>query len=365
MMEQTPQQLDPLGGLTARLIVIVAGVLAVVVAITMTVASIEQVSHPVFEIAALVVLIATVGYFMRYTSPYRAPFTRRSLVVVFAGGLLAVVLNAAGQWGTNTMVRDDWGPTAIAIVIVCLGSYRAPKEILTGSVIAASVVGIVAALESGTLTTPVPVGVYSVVAASPVLATGIAAAAFSRTLVEHITRWRSGIGPDVIQAHVAGSPSATSQLGYLDSEVIPFLETVAANGAIGESDGARARALSSELRVLMVLDAEQSWAARLVDTIDDPAGLARQLDPAQRGCLRGIVANVRNSAVFVPGSMHLELARDGDRIRGEFTVGLVAGSNPRIRLAPFVAVARSAFAEAEGTFTPTRFCLGFTLPPVT
>jgi hypothetical protein len=363
-MERTPQQLDPLGGITARLIVIVAGTLAVVVAIVMTAAGIEQVSYPAFEFAALVVLVATVGYFMRFTSPYRAPFTRRSLVIVFTGGLLAVVLNAAGQWGTNTMVRDDWGPTAIAIVIVCLGSYRTAREILTGSVIAAVIVGAVAALESGSLTTPVPIGVYSVVAASPVLATGIAAAAFSRTLVRFLTDWRAGLTPAVVPPASPVVASATSHLGYLEREVIPFLETVAGNGGIGPDDGPRARVLSRELRVLMVLDAEQSWAAQLVDTLHDPEGLARQLDPAQRGCLRSIAANVRNSRVFVPGTMRLELERNNGRIVGEFTVGLVAGSNPRIRLAPFVAVARSAFEEAGGTFAPARFCLRFALSPV-
>ncbi|MGV8884547.1 MAG: hypothetical protein ACOH1T_03020 [Microbacteriaceae bacterium] len=364
MTEQTPQQLDPLSGITARLIVIVAGVLAVIVALAMSVYSRSQTSHVGSEIAALVVLMVTVGYFMRYTSPYRAPFTRRSLVIVFSGALLAVVLNAAAQWGSNTMVRDDWGPIAVAIVIVCLGSYRTSREILVGALIAAAVVGIVAALQSGTLIVQVPVVVYSVVAASPVLATGIAAAAFSRTTVRFVTEWRQEMSTAVESAAPDSVPPATSHLAYLEGEVIPFLNAVSAAGSIDAGDSARARVLSRELRVLMVIDADQSWAATLVDSLDDEDGLARTLSAAQRGCLRGLVANVRNSAVFMPGSMQLELVRRNGEVRGEFRVGLREGSNPRIRLAPFVAVARAVFVDAEGAFTPTHFCLRFVIPPV-
>ena len=365
MIERTPQQLDPLGGITARFIVIIAGVFAVTVAVLMSLFTTEQTAYPALEVAAILVLMITVGYFMRKTSPYRAPFTRGSLAIVFTGSLLAVVLNSASQWGANTMVRDDWSPIAIAIVIVSLGSYRTSSEILVGTVVSAIVVAVIAALESGSLTTPVPVGVYSIVAASPVLASGIASAAFSRTLVDFLTDWRAGLAPLAAEPRADDAPPATSHRGYLHGEVIPFLESVAATGSVSTDDGARARVLSQELRVLMVLDAEQSWAAGIVDDLDDPDGLARLFDPGQRACLRALVASVRNTDIFVAGTVHLEIERDGRAVSGELRVDHVPGSNPRVRLAPFVAVARSAFAEAEGTFTPTSFCLRFAFTPVT
>ena len=45
MNENTPQQLDPLGGITARAIVIVAGICAVVIALVMSIASWHEVLH--------------------------------------------------------------------------------------------------------------------------------------------------------------------------------------------------------------------------------------------------------------------------------------------------------------------------------
>ena len=358
----TPQQLDPLGGITARLVVIAAGIFAIITAAVMSVAGASQISKPLLAVAAVLVLVATVAFFVAATSAFRPPFSLVSHFVVYGGALLAVLLNAASQWGTNAFVRDDWGPVAMAIVIFTLGSYRAWPELLGSALISAVALAVLAALESDSLTTPVPVGVYALAIATPVLASGVASAAFSATLVEILRDWRAGVltvrrEQSAPQPDVLAGAAASSHLGYLHGEVIPFLESVVASGEIGDRDGPRARSLSSELRALMVLDAEQSWAEQLVDSLDDPDRVAQRLSPGQRGSLRALVAHLRGAENSVAGSIALSMTPGG----GELTARIAPGSNPRVRLAPFVAVARGIFPTAVGEFTGTEFCLRFTL----
>jgi len=361
MTERTPQELDPLGGITARLVVIAAGIFAVVAAVVMSIVGASQISSVPLAIAAILVLVATVVAFVRATSAFRPPLGLGTHFLVFGGSLLAVLLNALSQWGTNTYVRDDWGPVAMAIVIFSLGSYRAWPELLGSAVVSAVALAALAIAESGSLTTPVPLGVYALAAATPVLASGVAAAAFSATLVEILTAWRAGLGAGkpttpARTTAVLADAAALSHLGYLHGEVIPFLESIAEVGEVGERDGPRARALSAELRALMVLDAEQSWAEELVDDLDDPAHLAARLSPGQRGSLRALVAHLRGAESG--RDIRLVLRADGS---GTLTARLAPGSNPRVRLAPFVAVVRGIFASADGDFSGTGFTLRFTL----
>ncbi|TBN55443.1 hypothetical protein EYE40_14650 [Glaciihabitans arcticus] len=360
-MSATPQSLDPLGGITARLVVIAAGIFAIVTAVVMSVVGASQISSIPLALAAILVLVATVGFFVRATSAFRPPFNLASHFVVFGGSLVAVLLNALSQWGTNTYVRDDWGPVAMAIVIFSLGSYRAWPELLGSALFSAVALAVIAVAESGSLTTPVPTAVYALAAATPVLASGVAAAAFSATLVGILVAWRAGLDAEkpapLASSGVLADAAASSHLGYLHGEVIPFLESIVESGAISDRDGPRARSLSAELRALMVLDAEQSWAEQLVDSLDDPDRIAQRLSPGQRGSLRALVAHLRGAENSVSGSIALAMTPGG----GELTARIAPGSNPRVRLAPFVAVARGIFPTAIGEFTGTEFCLRFTL----
>ena len=106
----------------------------------------------------------------------------------------------------------------------------------------------------------------------------------------------------------------------------------------------------------MMLDSEQSWAEGIVDILDDPGRVAQRLSPGQRGSLRALVAHLRGAENA--RAITLMLRADG---AGELSASLPSGSNPRVRLAPFVAVVRGIFAAADGDFSGTTFTLRFTL----
>jgi len=358
---KTPQQLDPLGGITARLIVIVAGIIAVGVAIALTITGWEQVSTPWIAALAIAVLAADVGYFIYASSPYVAPLKFGSHVIICLGALLAVALDELSQWGSNTLIRDDWGPISMAIVVISLGSYRAPWELLACSIGSSAIIGGIAVIvgQSGTLVTPVPPAVFIVTMVTPVLASGIASAAFSRTLIRRMLSWRASLANNLAVTGDATAP--TGHLAFLHGTVIPFLDRVVTTGELGVDDGARARLLAQELRVLMVIDAEQSWLTGVVDRFEDPARVAHELDAEQRGCLRALITHLQSSEAFAKRSVRLRLGIDNGRPAGVLDVDTLAHHNPRAELAPYIAVARHVFPLAEAVFTSTGFALTFRL----
>ena len=238
----TPQQLDPIGGITARLIVIVSGAIAVAIAIGMTLMNAAQVSSPALAILAIVVLATTVAYYIRASSPFYAPLKLGSHIVICLGALIATGIEAASQWGTNSYVRDDWGPIAMAIVVISLGVYRGHLEILACTIGSSIIIGVIAVAiaGSGSTVTPVPVAVSVVTMVIPVLGSGFASASFSRTLVRILLAWRNSVEVQVAASGEAAVPPA-GHLAFLTTTVIPFLDRIVTTGQLREGDGARAR----------------------------------------------------------------------------------------------------------------------------
>jgi hypothetical protein len=356
----TPQQLDPLGGITARTIVIVGGIIAIVIAIAMTLANLSEISSPLLAVLALVALAATVAYYIRTSSPYRAPLLLHSHVIICLGALAAVLLDVFSQWGTNQLVRDDWGPISMACVVITLGAYRSPLELLAcgigSSAIVAGIAGLVFA--SGSLVTPVPYAVFAVTMVTPVFAAGVGAAAFSSSLIRASREGRDR-DPVPRPPETVLMDAPTGHLAFLKGTVIPFLDGIVTSGELAESDGARARRLARELRVLMVLDSELSWLTGVIDRFDDPARLAQELDSAQRASLRAIVAHVQSSDAFAKRSARLRLGLDEGNAVGVLEVDVLSVPAARMQLAPYIAVARTTFPVAEMSLTSSRFALTF------
>ena len=358
--DTTPQELDPLGGITARLIVIVGGVIALVIAIGMSAANASEISSPPLAVAAVATLGLTAAYFVRVSSPYRAPLRFHSHVIICLGAIAAIALEALSQWGTNALIRDDWGPIAMAIVVITLGSYRPPLELLGGAIcstilVALIVVGVSA---SGSLVTPVPLTVFIVTMVTPVLAAGIGSAAFSASSIRSHRAWRQGfVETPRVTPFTEDAP--TGHLAFLHGTVIPFLDSVVTTGQLADDDGARARRLAQELRVLMVLDSEQSWLTGVVDRFDDPARVSHELDSAQRASLRAIITHVQSSEAFAKRSARVRLGLENGEAVGVLEADVVALGNARVQLAPFIAVSRSAFPVSHAEFTPSRFTLTF------
>jgi hypothetical protein len=349
----TAQRLDPLGGITARVLVAVAVGIAFVEAAVMSSVTADQISHPVFEAAALIAIGVSGVYYVRATSPFRPAFSMRSLTVVYLSALAAVVFNSAAQWGSNAVVRDDWAPLALATITLTLGSYRPAREIVLFSALTATVVGALGLVQADTFRSDIPELVYALIPATPILAAGVAAAAFSRSLVGSLLDWRSSAGAreasariDAQQAEPA-APARASHLVHLDEHVIPFLQVVSRGSELSEADGARARTLARELRALMMIDTERSWLERIVRRVDDPGRLAERMVGSERGFLRAVVAHLRHSEVFDDETIRLTLREEPAGCTVTVEVESRPGRDPRVHLAPYIAVAHSLFSGVD------------------
>jgi hypothetical protein len=359
---RTAQELDPLGGITARVLVIAAVGVSIVVAAAMSLTTASQVSSPVLEAAALLSFTAAGLYYVRATSPFLAPFRRRSHAVVCLLALAAVVLDALARWGGNAVVRDDWAPICLAVLTITFGAYRTAGEIAAWAAVGGLVIGALALAQAESFTADVPAPVFAILAATPVLATGAAAASFSRSLVGRLREWRSGEleaaasdRPDDLEPVRRPTPA---HLVHLDEEVLPFLERLVGGTRVSEADGEQARRLATRLRSLMVSDSERSWLGRLVIDVDDPAGYADRMALSERGFVRALVAHLRAGAAFDDERMRVAVIGSEWEASCVIMVPCRPGSNPRVQLAPYIAVARSVFGTvgwriARSTLTIT------------
>jgi hypothetical protein len=341
---RSAQELDPLGGITARVLVVIAVAVAYVVALSESLNTVDQISAPAFEVAALLSFGAAGIYYIRATSPFRAPFSRLSHAIVCALSLLAVLFNSLAQWGTNQVVRDDWAPVTLAILVFTFGSYVPAREVLASTLVSAVLIGGLAYLQADTFAADVPAAVFAILPATPVLACGLASSALASSLVRSILDWRAA--PSSLQATEVPEPpvhATASHLVHLERQVLPFLQRVSAETELTVADGDRARVLARELRTLMVLDAERSWLMRLVRQTTDPRRLADRMSAAERGYVRAVVSHLRGSDAFRGDRMRLTL--DGTRYEASCTIAVdrVPGRNPRVQLAPYIAVGRSVF----------------------
>ena len=358
--QPTPQEIDPLGGITARLIVFVGGAIALVVAIGMSLANASGFSNPLLAVAAIVLLAGVIAFYIRASSPYRAPLSFASHVVICLGALVVVALEALSQWGSNALIRNDWGPIAMAIVVITLGAYRAPLELAACAIGTSTIVGAIAVAigNSGSLVTAVPPAVFVVTMATPVLAAGIGATVYSITLMRLDREWKESARPLPEPAPFT-QDAPTGHLAFLHGTVIPFLDGVVAAGELAPDDGAKARRLAQELRVLMVLDSEQSWLTGIADRFDDPARIAHELDAAQRASLRALITRIQTSDAFAQRSVRVRLGLEEGEGVGVLEADLLSMPMARVQLASFIAVSRSAFPVSQPEFTQKRFSLTF------
>jgi len=350
MRDDTAQQLDPLGGITARPFVIGAVVISLVVAVSMSLTTRSQISHPLLEIAGLLSLAAAGVVYVRATSPFRAPFPLRAHATVCLLALLAILLNSLAQWGSNDVVRDDWGAVALAILTLMFGSYRPGWEIIVCAVFCAAVIAALAIAQADTFAADVPAPVFGILACFPVLAAGAAASTFSNSLVGSLLQWRAA------QTHTVASVvddteqttvSQASHLVHLADQVFPFLEGVVHDPQLTAADGDRARVLARELRTLMVLDAERSWAVRLVRDVHDPHRLADRMGESQRGFVRAMIGHMRRDEGLQGERMRLTLHGADGLATCTLSVPTTGEHNPRVQLAPYIAVGRSIFDTVD------------------
>lgn len=351
----SPQQLDPLGGVTAQAFAWVFTAAAVGTSVGLSIVHREEYhdglllagAYACLAIACVVVLLAS--------SPLRAPFTRRSSLAVLLAALAAVGLEAAAQWGHDVTVRSDWAPLALALLVMAMACFRPALELLGLAVAGAAVVAAVTVSNAMASDVPLPPVVYAGLTAGPLLGAGVGAAAFSATVVRRLLRWRQQTSElrraeaERIRALVR-TELQDERLAMVESEVGPYLRELLERGEVTSADVERAQTLGDALRRALVDEADEVWLGDLVSELHDADGLAALMDDAQRAVVEAACASLgdRHTAAW--------LDRTGNRVRVTLHWSRGGGG----RLGPELqAMMRMVFPGARVQLTSRRVELEF------
>lgn len=372
--EATAQQTDPLGSLNQRPVTLVVGVFAVALAIGRTVFQHDVGTNVPLAVLGIVFVAAGAAVMIVSSSPLRAPFTRLSFVVILACGILGMVTEAFSAYGHDLLIRDDWGSTALGLLLLACAPYRPGREIAVGTVIGAVVVAAVVVCETPYFATPAPAIVFVGVGVTPVLALGVGSAVYSLTFVTLVQQWldraavltresaqemRPGIARSVQQDRVTG----------LNRDVVPFFQQLVERGEVTEDDRERAGQVATLIRQRIVADSDRSWLEQILldvcprgqaGTVVDRSGLAQFMTGDQRTAVRALVQAMATDESARTSSLGVVLHDDHPLVRALIRIESTSHDVAiRQRYAPYFAVLRILFhdlqVDVNGSFLTLRF----------
>jgi hypothetical protein len=283
-------------------------------------------------------------------------------------------LSAVSTWGSNSMIGDDWGQYALALLILTVALTRPVTEIIVAGAIAAVGVGTIAAIQAPFLVTRVTPAVDAIIAATPVIAMSFAAAAYSLDMARHIRRWQRSAREAMLRLEpgvreVAVRAVRQGELTLLNEGAVPLMAEVLERDGISRDDSARARQVAATLRARAVAAVERTWldeaAARAVgrgrgtppSPVDDPGRLAASACADLRAVMWAFLAALARLPGFDPGSLHVSVQPSGTAWKLCLRADVHAPRRqPRRHLTPYLAVLRviaddARLTGARGTVT--------------
>ena len=377
---QTLQQLHPLGILASRPFTVFLAIALPVYAGVMTWFGRGDVTTPVLAVVAVLAIAGSSLSLLAWSGPQYAPFPRRGAIVSVSFALVALALTAAASWTQNDFIRDDWAGPATGVVIIALAPYRPPRELAVLGIAATTWAAVLAAVQVPWFVTPVPAPVFVVVQCAPILAMALGAAAFSRSLIRGLQKWRARATTAVASLDASRTDWIArsvqqSQITALNEKVVPFFASVLQSDEVTAETSARARALADEFRSAMLAEVDRGWLDGVVaqaalasgaadqlapDVVDDPWRLAQALGTDARTAFRALLVALFAHPDFVPNSLRIAVGPDRGRCRVVVSA-IVDCSENRLRseLAPYFAVMRILFPDQTIAFTAPALRLKF------
>lgn len=310
----SPQQLDPLAGVTAQAFAWVFAIAAFATAIGLTLVHRTEYHEIPLLVGAFAALAAAGTIVILASSPRRAPFTWQASLAVQILCLTAVALEAGAQWGTNTAVRSDWAPLSLALLVMATGCFRPAVEILGMTAVSTVFVATTTITGAYASNSTLPPVIYAGLTAGPILAAGVGAAVFSATLVTRLVRWREATH-GVRLAAVERMRSRVrddvrdERLTMIEGEIGPFLRELLARGETTSAAAESARQLDDQLRRALVHEADGVWLEGTVAELHDDDGLATRMDGTQRAAVEAVCTALADRRA------RATLERAGRRIR--------------------------------------------------
>lgn len=375
-VELTRQQLDPAGTMGMRMLCCLLVACAFVYALVASLTSADQRSRPLFSVLALALFGFACIMLVVSTSAYRAPLRGRVHVVIHVITFVAVLADAAAQWGTDRYIVDDWGPVALGTVLLALAPYRPAREMASAGVISAALLGLLTLVETPGFVTPAPPAAFIVVSVAPMLALCFGGVAFSASIVSALQSWRrraDAASRDLLDELKAGVARSVQQdrVTILNRDVVPFFGDIVARGEVTDEDRARARSISDSIRRVMVADIDRSWLESVIDglgavdaaqspAVVDPARLASMMTAHQRTAVRAFLLELLALPGFRRECLRVVLSRRKRTCLVVVTAGVELGELAiRSALSPYFAVMRVVFSDLQIDFEQRKLALRF------
>lgn len=375
-IERTRQQLDPVGATTTWIISVLLAGIAFAYGVAMTIVSAAEIVNPLLSVLALVWLAAAAITVSVATAPGRAPFTHATHVTVQLLALGAIALSAAGQWGSNRYIQDDFGGASLGILILAMGVFRPAKELAGMGALSAICIGFITLLQVQNFAADAPAASFVLVGMTPVLALSFGSAAFSHQLVRELERWQRRAAKSVARTTrrlTSGITQAVRQdrVRILDRDVFPFFNAILGKATISEDDRLRAREIAESIRALMVAEADRTWLEVVASddgvhpnemhlSVVDANGRATKMLSAQRTVLRAFIVALREDETFVAKSLKVTVSGTGQLSHGRLVASIQPEANdPRDTFAPYFAVMRIVFTAVFVDFDHNKLTVRF------
>lgn len=349
----TALELDPLASISARGFLVVVAVVALACAVGLTLVTTSQIASWPLAIAALVALTAGFAWFVRSAFRFDLGVTSDRFATAYALVAVGTVLNSLSCFGTNQVVRDDWGLITIGLALMAAAPFRTSSEIGTYTAISTVLAAVLAILHDFTSfgASVIPLPVVVLVAVAPPLALGLGSVAYARRLLHGIYAERleqaesrerefEALRSRYIDDDVVGS------VGSLREEIIPFLVQVRQTGVLTAEDRVRAARLAQTLQGAVAHAGHVDSLGEHADVLIDEGALSARLHEDDRATLRALVSALAASPHTIPGSIILELV-EGDDDR--FGMVRCAGDDVRALrsdVLPFIRMTRLMFRTA-------------------
>jgi hypothetical protein len=304
----TLERLDPLAAAAARPVTTGAALLALAVPTVMIAVRIEEITQPAWLVVSYAALFAAVWILLNRSHPTRPVWPSPSAQVFHV--LLAVMLitSAASTLGANAMIRDDWGPIVVGILLVATTPYRPAREIALWTVVHSLACAVLGIVQAPFAASHFPTLTYAVVGSVAVAVMGFTAAAYARSLNHSTQLWQTrawqAASAAALENRGAVARSVQQQrVSLLNREVVPYLQRILEAETVSDADRDEARRLADSIRSLLVADVERPWAELMLDELvakhprlnirahaDDPDDLGGHAVSERRTLLRALAA---------------------------------------------------------------------------
>jgi len=302
----TTERIDPLSAVAAR--PVTGGILALAVALPLLTlfARGEEVTWLAGFLLAILLVIVSATVILDRTRAHRSVFSVRwglALYVLMAGILALAV---ASTYRANDLLRDDWAPLVVGLILLALAPYRPAVELAVATAGLTALSAGLAVLQAPFAESSVPLATFAVAGSSSLACLGFASAAYAFSMNGSILAWleqawRSAAAAAVEQRGGVARSVQQQRVSLVNRRVVPYLTRIGAAEQLTAEDREEARELAQSIRALLVADVQRGWAQSLLDELcarapgdrvqgiaDDPDDVGRRLTTAQRTLLRAI-----------------------------------------------------------------------------